>query len=52
MHGLSVLRRWATTKTCRRRLVGRPCAAEGIYLDPAYTRLVWKRQCFRASGEF
>ncbi|KAK6771492.1 hypothetical protein RDI58_031067 [Solanum bulbocastanum] len=24
MHGLSVLRRWATTKTCRRRLVGRP----------------------------
>ncbi|KAK6772589.1 hypothetical protein RDI58_030116 [Solanum bulbocastanum] len=33
MHGLSVLRRWATTKTCRRRLVGRPCAAEGIYLD-------------------
>ncbi|KAK6771652.1 hypothetical protein RDI58_031109 [Solanum bulbocastanum] len=33
MHGLSVLRRWATTKTRRRRLVGRPCAAEGIYLD-------------------
>ncbi|KAK6770461.1 hypothetical protein RDI58_030766 [Solanum bulbocastanum] len=24
MHGLSVLRRWATTKTRRRRLVGRP----------------------------
>ncbi|KAK6790482.1 hypothetical protein RDI58_014282 [Solanum bulbocastanum] len=33
IHGLSVLRRWASTKACRRRLVVRRCAAEGIYLD-------------------
>ncbi|KAK6791524.1 hypothetical protein RDI58_010605 [Solanum bulbocastanum] len=33
MHGLFVLRHWVSTKTCRRRLVGRPCTAEGIYLD-------------------
>ena len=47
MHGLSVLRRRTPTKTCRRpptktcrrTLVGRPCAAEGIFLDRA--RRVW-----------
>ncbi|KAK6772179.1 hypothetical protein RDI58_030575 [Solanum bulbocastanum] len=33
IHGLSVLRRWASIKACRRQLVVRPCAAEGIYLD-------------------
>jgi len=42
MHGLSVVRRWASTEKSQRWLVGR-------LSRPVYTRLVWERQCSRAS---